>query len=154
MRRNNEIPAKALFLGAAIIFACILIGWGFSVFRKGNASYSNGSNQYSTIMSDYNELDKSIYDGTVVNGSEVIKVIDKISEEENVTVRVTTISNATYESVGGSDVSQKSKVYDAVKYTLTDSKDPNYININAAFEGSISKNENGLISQIHFTQVK
>ena len=153
MRRNNEIPAKALFLGAAIIFACILIGWGFSVFRKGNASYSNGSNQYSTIMSDYNELDKSIYDGTVVNGSEVIKVIDKIAEEENVTVKVTTLANASYEAGKGTEANLKSQIYDKNKYTLTDKSSNNYININAAFEGSITKNENGIISQITFTQV-
>lgn len=156
MRRNHIDLQNPMHTIGGVVLGCIFIGLCIYGFYQMKSSFSSGMNQYNSVTMEYAELDKSLYDGMMVSGGEVIKAINKLIEDEAVSVRVTTLSNKENEAVGsGVDASDKSQVYKKNNGYKEDSKSsPNYINENASFEGKVTRNENGIISMVTFTQQK
>ncbi len=149
---NNGL--KALLIAAGIIITCIVAGLAFQNTREGKAQASSAFAQFNTTMSEYQDLGKSMYDGLLVSGAEVRRLIDNsITAKEYLQIKVIT-----------GDGTEKSYVYESFdeenKKLLRESRElpgddkgsSGYINSRAVFLGSIVKDKNGIIVQITFEQ--
>lgn len=149
---NNGL--KALLIAAGIIITCIVAGLAFQNTREGKAQASSAFAQFNTTMSEYQDLGKSMYDGLLVSGAEVRRLIDNsIAAKEYLQIKVIT-----------GDGTEKSYVYESFdeenKKLLRESRElpgddkgsSGYINSRAVFLGSIVKDKNGIIVQISFEQ--
>ena len=147
VRRNRlEISVKGLMLAVVVIIACVLAAIALYMVQRGKSTMNSGNNQFSTMMSDFAELDKAIYNGLEVSGEDVINLIDSLCNNQVVSVHVYTLLNPKKSGGGG-------RVYFAEKYSAPPKSDVNYINPTATFKGKVQKNANGVVTGIDFTQV-
>lgn len=153
MRRNNiSNVIKLLIFAAGVILSCILVAIGFYIGRSGKSYVNNGSNQYSKMMSDYDDLDITMYDELEVPGKELTSLIEKFPAE-SVEIEVYTTKNLSNADNNVADKGVLSKIYTVTDHAVvTDKLSPNYINPIATFVGKVSRNENGIVYLITFTQ--
>lgn len=149
---NNGL--KALLIAAGIIITCIVAGLAFQNTREGKAQASSAFAQFNTTMSEYQDLGKSMYDGLLVSGAEVRRLIENsISSEEYVQIKVTTGDGVERGYVYETWDQENKKLLKASKELPSDDKgSAGYINTRAGFLGSVRKDENGTIVQISFKQ--
>lgn len=151
-RGNISNVIKLLTFAAGVILACILVAIGFYIGRSGKSYVNNGSNQYAKMMSDYDNLDITMYDELEVPGKELRTFIDRFPEE-SVDIVVYTAQNKQNAIDGKTNPADLSKTYKYASHELDENKlSPNYINPIATFVGKVSRNENGVIYLIEFTQ--
>lgn len=151
MRRNNiSNVIKLLIFAAGVILSCILVAIGFYIGRSGKSYVNNGSNQYSKMMSDYDDLDITMYDELEVPGKELTSLIEKFPAES---VQIMVLTTQNLKDAGDTDAKLLSKIYTASDHSIiTDKLSSDYINPIATFVGKVSRNENGIVYQIAFTQ--
>lgn len=149
---NNGL--KALLIAAGIIITCIVAGLAFQNTREGKAQASSAFAQFNTTMSEYQDLGKSMYDGLLVSGAEVRRLIENCSAaKEYVQIKVITGDGAekgyVYETFDPETLklSKESKTFPS-----EDKGSSGYINSKAVFLGRIVKDKNGIIVQIIFEQ--
>lgn len=149
---NNGL--KALLIAAGIIITCIVAGLAFQNTREGKAQASSAFAQFNTTMSEYQDLGKSMYDGLLVSGAEVRRLIENsITSKEYVQIRVVTGDGTERGYVYEAYDKEKRKLSKESKELPSDDKGSDgYINSRAVFLGSIGKDENGVIVQISFEQ--
>lgn len=148
---------KGLLLAAGTIITCIVVSLGFYIAREAKDTAVSGAGSISKLNSEFNDNDKTMYDGLSVSGSEVLNVITKFASEE-ICIRVETIASGKagkyahygYGLKSGNELGGTSgcnKLEDAKKNGKV-----NYINPNASFEGSVQRNANDVITCITFVQ--
>jgi len=149
---NNGL--KALLIAAGIIITCIVAGLAFQNTREGKAQASSAFAQFNTTMSEYQDLGKSMYDGLLVSGAEVRRLIENcIASKEYVQIWVVTGDGAEKGYVYETFDEESKKLSKETKELPSDDKGSDgYINSRAVFLGSIVKDENGVIVQIGFEQ--
>ena len=149
---NNGL--KALLIAAGIIITCIVAGLAFQNTREGKAQASSAFAQFNTTMSEYQDLGKSMYDGLLVSGAEVRRLIENsIASKEYVQIKVITGDGVEKGYVYETWDQEKGKILKESKELPSDDKgSEGYINSRAVFLGSISKDDNGIIVQITFEQ--
>ncbi|MGN1083781.1 MAG: hypothetical protein ACI4QX_02150 [Lachnospiraceae bacterium] len=149
---NNGL--KALLIAAGIIITCIVAGLAFQNTREGKAQASSAFAQFNTTMSEYQDLGKSMYDGLLVSGAEVRRLIENsITAKEYVQIKVITGDGTARGYVYESFDEEKKKLGKASEALPSDEKGSDgYINSRAVFLGGIVKDENGIIVQIVFEQ--
>jgi hypothetical protein len=139
---------KIVIFAATIIIVCVVCALGFKMVNEGKSAVSNGTNQYNTMAADYNDINVANYDGACVLGSEVVNFINKqITKATSVTVTVKTLADSTgvtYNPTPGA----------ATPALSTSVTTTSYINSSASFSGKITKNANGIITNVTFTQIK
>lgn len=149
---NNGL--KALLIAAGIIITCIVAGLAFQNTREGKAQASSAFAQFNTTMSEYQDLGKSMYDGLLVSGAEVRRLIENsVTSKEYIQIEVVTGDGVNkgyvYEQMDKDTkkLSKESKLLPA-----NEKGADGYINSRALFLGSIVKDNNGIIVQLHFEQ--
>ncbi len=149
---NNGL--KALLIAAGIIITCIVAGLAFQNTREGKAQASSAFAQFNTTMSEYQDLGKSMYDGLLVSGAEVRRLIENcISTKEYVRINVITGDGVERGYVYETWNEEEKKLLKESKALPSDDKGSDgYINSRAVFLGGIVKDENGIIVQIVFEQ--
>lgn len=149
---NNGL--KALLIAAGIIITCIVAGLAFQNTREGKAQASSAFAQFNTTMSEYQDLGKSMYDGLLVSGAEVRRLIENCNtSKEYVQIRVVTGDGVERGYVYETFEEESKKLSKETKELPSDDKGSDgYINSRAVFLGSIAKDENGVIVQISFEQ--
>lgn len=148
---------RALIIGVAVIVVCIVCSLALYMSKQGKAAINTGTNQYNKMLEDYQDLNKAMYDGLEVSGSEVTTLISKlISLKEYTSVRVKTKAsdfvcyNYFYDEATNTISNADNKQY---LNGLQEAKGAdNYINPQADFLGSVKKNANGIIICIDFIQ--
>lgn len=135
---------KGIVIAAGVLLTIILVGIGFYIARESKSTSNNGMSQLSSMNSEFQEVDKTLYDGLVVSGREVGTLITKWGDDLSTTF---TISVKTLAAATSKSYSTKTTTFPAVG---TD----DYINPDAQFLGSITYNSNKAVSGIVFTQQK
>ena len=87
MRRRNaiDISVKGLVLAVVVIIALVLSAISLYMVSRSKSTINDGNTQYAEMMSDYSEINATIYDGLYVSGDKVIEVINgkpSIAEEQ------------------------------------------------------------------------
>ncbi|MDF2845405.1 MAG: hypothetical protein K0R00_3831 [Herbinix sp.] len=162
MRANNiSEAAKILIYVGTVLIVCVLCAVGFKMTNEGKSAVNASASNLNGMTSQYSDIDKSIYDGATVQGSQVVNVIkNTINAGEYLAVRVSTkaATNRDYNYVfvpgaSGAASSLGTKVSGAADTQLTESKAAShYINENASFDGKVYKDANNIIICIEFTQ--
>lgn len=148
MKRNNiSNVIKLLILAAGIVLTCILIAIGFYLGRSGKSYVNSGTNQYAKMMSDYDNLDITMYDGLEVPGKE-LKLFIESFQDASVQIKVYTTQNLLNPTLTPKTYISTDNV------VITDKLSANYINPSSTFVGKVSRNENGIVYLIEFTQSK
>ena len=157
MRRRNaiDISVKGLVLAVVVIIALVLSAISLYMVSRSKSTINDGNTQYAEMMSDYSEINATIYDGLYVSGDKVIEVIKDCAAELNEGVQVLTLMN-TGKTEGTDGASSKDK-YDQYKagseYTIVNKSNNSYINPSGTFVGSVDKNANGMVTSIIFRQI-
>ena len=149
---NNGL--KALLIAAGIIITCIVAGLAFQNTREGKAQASSAFAQFNKTMSEYQDLGKSMYDGLLVSGAEVRRLIENsITSKEYVQVKVITGDGTERGYVYEVMDAETLKLQKETKELPSDDKgSKGYINSRAVFLGKVVKDKNGIIVQIVFEQ--
>lgn len=150
MRRNNiSNIIKLLVIAAGITLTCILVAIGFYLGRSGKNYVNSGTSQYASMMSDYENLDITMYDGLEIPGKELSLFIEKFKDE---TLKIIVYTTGNLKAAEGS---VKGKSYDYEdRSAVIDKSSVDYINPSATFTGKAITNENGIVHIIEFTQIK
>ena len=147
---------RALIIGVAVIVVCIVCSLALYMSKQGKAAINTGTNQYNKMLEDYQDLNKAMYDGLEVSGSEVTTLISKLlTLKEYTSVRVKTkasdfVCYNYYDELSNTISNADNKQF---LTALEEAKGANnYINPQADFLGSVKKNANGIIICIDFVQ--
>lgn len=151
-RKNMENSLKGLMLAAGVVITCIVVGLGFYISREAKNTSSGGISQITSMNSEYQNMDKTLYDGISVSGREVIEAIDKFKDEiDGSTFKVTVFTK----KMPATGTGATGVVFAAGAYPIEDAKNKNnnsYINPDGSFLGNVVKDANGLITELKFSQ--
>jgi hypothetical protein len=147
---------KGLLLAAGTIITCIVVSLGFYIAREARDTAASGAGSISKLNSEFNDNDKTMYEGLAVSGSEVLNVITKFSSED-ICIRVETIASGNNGNYAYylHKLSTGYVLGDASDVDISQAKDQtniNYINPNATFHGSVQRDSNNVITCITFIQ--
>lgn len=159
MKTNNMSDAsKILIFAATIIVVCVLCAIGFKTANEGKSIVSSGTSQLNAMSSEYQDINKSIYDGSTILGSELVNMIKKtIEKEEYLSIVVKTLADktGTHYNYYHSEAEGIHSISDSgtISKTVTDEKEEkSYINPSAQFLGTVNKDENNNVVCIIFEQ--
>jgi hypothetical protein len=166
MRLNNLSEAtKILIFAATIIVVCVLCAIGFKTTNEGKSVVSSGTSQLNSMSSEYQDVNKSIYDGSTILGSELTSMIKKaIEKDEYISIVVKTLANTTGVSYNyahivttNTDGTQTHSIASTatpnpLDDVVTDKSSMNYINPSAQFLGTVYKDVNNNVICIMFEQ--
>lgn len=163
--------AKILIFAATIIVVCVLCAIGFKTANEGKSIVSSGTSQLNAMSSEYQDVNKSIYDGSTILGSELVSMIKKTVEKgEYISIVVKTLSDSTgthynythsVTTPSGTTPSGTTVPVHSISDTgtpdhvdvVTDEKsEPSYINPSAQFLGTVFKDANNNVICIEFEQ--
>lgn len=145
MERRNaiEISVKGLVLAVTVVIALGLSAVSLYMVSSSKSRINEGNTQYGQLMGNYSELNATMYDGLCVSGDKVVEVINDFAKTTGNSVAVKTLAGA------------EAEVYTSSKaYAQTVKSADDYINPTGTFIGSITKNSNGIVTGMTFTQTK
>lgn len=148
---------RALMIGVSVIIVCIVCSLALYMSKQGKTAINSGTNQYNKMLEDYQDLDRAMYDGLEVSGSEVSALIMRMIEQKEYTsVRVKTkasdyMNYNYYYDVENNSISNKEEKSFLMELS-SDKGAGHYINPQADFLGKVIKNANGTIICIDFIQ--
>lgn len=144
MKKRNaiEISVKGLVLAVTVVIALGLSAVSLYMVSSSKSRINDGNTQYGQLMSNYSELNATMYDGLCVSGDKVVEVIKDFAKStgNSVTVKTLASSEKVYTSTNG--------------YEQTTKSAEDYINPSGTFIGSVTKNVNGIVTGMTFTQTK
>ena len=147
-RRNSiEISVKGLIMAVVVIIALILSAISLYMVTRSKGTINDGNTQYSQLMSDYSEISATLYDGLYVSGDKVIDVIKDCAGTLSEGVYVVTLEGDA--GKGTETIYKAADAYETAKYARSAAA---YINPAGTFVGSVTKNNNGMVTRITFTQ--
>lgn len=153
-----ENSLKGLILGAGVVITCLVIGLGFYLSREAQNTSNSGSSQISKMNAEFQDIDKSIYDGMKISGREVIDLIkETINRDEYISIEVknkkgnTAFYHYSHSVSVGIHTIAKSGTQDikAVQQTLSNTY---YINPSGQFMGTAYRDQNDIIICLQFIQ--
>lgn len=157
---------KIIIFTATIILVCVLAALGFKMANEGKASVTSGTNKYNAMASKQDDVELTAYDGSTILGSQIVDLIKKtIDREEQLAIQVITLGNeaGVYYNYSPSEedgLLTISKIEDEEKKYAPNTEDPknrtdvNYINPTSQFMGSVTRDVNGNIIILSFSQIE
>lgn len=162
MKTNNMNDATKIFiLVATVIMVCVLCAVGFKLVNEGKSSVNANTNNINKMTGQYTDIDVSLYEGSLIPGSEVVSIIKKaINDKQYLAIEVETLNGdyVTYNYVyvdSGDDktLSEKGRQGQTAKSEIAiKKKEYGYINPMAMFLGSTYKDSNGSVVCLRFEQ--
>lgn len=149
VRNRIEISVKGLILAVVVIIALVLSAISLYMVTRSKGTINDGNTQYSQLMSDYSEINATLYDGLYVSGDKVIDVIEDCAGTLSEGVVVITLES---ETPGAAGTTKTYKAANAYKEAALSRNAAAYINPSGTFVGMVSKNANGMVTKITFTQ--
>lgn len=151
MKKRNaiEISVKGLMLAVVVIIALVLSAISLYMVTKAKGTINDGNTQYSQLMSDYSEINATLYDGLYVSGDKVMDVISDCADSLSEGVVVITLESAAGQTSGTRMVYRTSSQYEDAAFKRSA---PEYINPAGTFVGDVTKNANGMVTAIIFSQ--
>lgn len=145
MKKRNaiEISVKGLILAVVVVIALGLSAISLYMVTSSKSKINDGNTQYSQLLSNYSEINATMYDGLCVSGDKVVDVIKECAKKLEEGVKVKTLASseaATY------------KTEDAYPANGISKSSDDYINPAGTFIGSVKKNTNGIVVGMTFTQ--
>lgn len=170
----SEASTQGLLTGFNLLVACTLISLAIFLMTTGRNLASAFSSKLANVNSNIANDDLVAFDGTTVSGADVVTCIKKNSSKVEIIVHklcgpnTSTAKDVTWSSkslTDGKFRNYPSYAYDDMHWDPAVQPNPEgaggpladgqiYINPNAKFLGSITRNANGAISQLIFAQTE
>lgn len=152
----SETTATALKFAAGIIFAIVLVSIAIMVFTPASDSAKSVTTEFAANTTELKDQKYLIYDGTVVSGSQVISALRKFETEAtegSLGLKVETGKNKAgtwyYSEFTGDSITSAAQK-DLSNTSSVGSAD--YINPSGMFNAKITRDSNGVIRGITFSQ--
>jgi len=148
-----SVGLKGLTLGAGIVMTLVIISLAYYVTNVSAATVTTGTSKINNMSIQLQESDKTMYEGTDIQGSEVINIINKF-KSESISIKVVTKKSTTYynRNLTSTDTELGSistaSIRDAQKI-----ESDNYVNQNAMFSVEVLRDINNTIIGLKLTQV-
>jgi hypothetical protein len=160
MKTNNLTDAtKVLILVATVIVVCVLCAIGFKMVNNGKSAVTANTNNLNDMAGQYQDIDLSLYEGSLVPGSEVSNIIKTaIDDKQYLAVTISSLDGSTnaynyvYDSTKKTIEDQGSLGQTALKILPKKKSELGYINPMAMFLGETLKDSNNTIVCLRFTQ--
>lgn len=163
MKTNHVSEAvKLLIFAAAVIIVCVIVVIGFKTTNEGKSISNAGTSQLNAATSEYQDIAKSIYDGSTILGSELTSMIKKsIERDDYISIVVKTLSDTAGTSYNYNHIYDSSKGTHSISNTgspapakeiTKDKGEPSYINPSAQFLGTVYKDVNNNVICLEFVQ--
>lgn len=163
MKTNHVSEAvKLLIFAAAVIIVCVIVVIGFKTTNEGKSISNAGTSQLNAATSEYQDIAKSIYDGSTILGSELTSMIKKsIERDDYISIVVKTLSdtagtsynyNHIYNSSTGTHSISNTGSPAPAKEITKDKGEASYINPSAQFLGTVYKDVNNNVICLEFVQ--
>ena len=142
--------AKKYIMGVlGLILALGVCFTAVSIYKKADTATDNGMDQYDILLSQYGDSMYARYDGGSASGDEILSLLENMRAEDGVSI---TVINGSSTSTVYSYTTLNASGSTQLKDAKTRSKTTTFINPNANFTSSVTKDANGVISGITFTQ--
>lgn len=137
-------------LAAGVVITCIVVGLGFYISREAKNTSSGGISQITKMNSEYQDINKTMYDGIKVSGREVVEAIEKYKEEvENGGFKIVVYTGKMGLSSDGIEFVSKE---DYPLQRVKERKDEYYINPDGNFLGETCCDQNDVVIEMKFVQ--
>lgn len=151
-----ENATKAIILAASVIITMAIITVGYAVFKSAQntaAVSAKKINETNNLI----ENEYTMYDNGRVSGNDVISAIDKVlSSGDYIGVLVTSKAGGSTHSnwyvYNASNINNLSYAGNSIGEAEDIDNPSTYINPTATFLGKVSRDKNGRIAKISFTQ--
>lgn len=153
---------KALVMAAGIFLAIALITIAVVLFTSAQEATKTAQNNFSSIQTELSQTAFTVYDNTMVSGSQVVNALRKFSDEDQFGIQVTTGKNPAgqwYGKVINTGVPVDSVTYGSVVgpapgslADAIDEADPDYVNPSGKFKAQLVKDSSNVIRGIIFLQ--
>lgn len=147
---------RLLLLGGTVIMICVLCAVGFKVTNSGKAGSDTASKQIVTMQPVTEDLNVSVYEDSIIKGSEVESLVKKVVEAKYyLALEVATLDGATLAYNYRFDPKELTlSQAGAEKELPVDKARYGYVNISANFKTSIFYDNNGNMICLRFDQQK
>lgn len=147
-----ENATKAIIIAAAVVITMAIVSFGFLVMNKGTEEAKKGVDKFGNITNALAESEYTMYDGREESGSGVISAIDKvINSGDYVGIYVVTKGGDNWYGYDASDLNDLKKLKNP-RYIEDVKSSDTYINPVGRFKGEVTRDDNGRIAAITFTQ--
>jgi hypothetical protein len=151
---NNALKFLLLAAGCAVVV--LLITVGIKTANKGKEDVDQNIGQYSEAASNYEDVEKTVYDGTVVLGTEVKRLIETYDDDDYLSIVVDTTKGVSTSYINTCEVPDLTVSTDSgIKFSgmsLLKKTDSNYINDAGEFLTKVHYDENNVAACIWFQQ--
>ncbi len=153
---NLTDSAKIILLAASAMIAILVCGTCFKITGTGRAGINTASGQITSMASDYSDLDLSLYEGSLIKGSEVVSLIKKAAgEDDYLAIEVATLDGSTRAYNYRFDYGKLTLSKDGADLEpVADHSQYGYINRAANYLGASYLDGNGNIVCLRFEQQK
>lgn len=148
---------KLLLIAAGAIITCIVVVVGFQLTKSGKNDTNHATEEYTNVMSEYDDVQLTMYEDMEVSGADVVSFIkENASVVVNSQIKQILISTKMSGTQLYASETYKTKTVEDVKTAVNASQKTvtatSYINPTGTFLCNIVRNSNGMITDINFTQ--
>lgn len=150
---------KICVLVATVIIVLVICSVGFKMVNDGKSSVNTNTNKFTEMTGQYQDMDISLYEGSLTPGSELCNIIKKaVDNKHYLSIEVYTLDGSTtsYNYIFNTEDKLLSEIGQQGQEPKTSTpvlkSEFGYINQSAVFLGSTHKDANGNIVCIRFEQ--
>ncbi len=149
---NNAV--KFLLAAVSLIVVVLLAAFIINTMNKGRGSANQSLESYDNMIGQFDDIKFSVYADSTTSGSDVINLLKNLNPSDGVSVVVinkvpsTVTYTNTSGTLSGTDGTNTYNLADVSDKTKTAS----YINSLASFSGAVTRDANGAITTVTFTQ--
>ncbi len=147
---------KAFLVAAGVVITCIVLSIGFYISGEARKTALLSSNQITELNAELSERDLKKYDGLEVMGSDVLSAVLAImSAERDWCNKIIVYTNNNASGIICTYNYKKISItaYNSLLDNIRNSSNASYINPKGKFMGSITRDENGVITELIFKQL-
>jgi hypothetical protein len=155
-----ENSLKTILIAAGVVITLIVVSIGFFIMNQGQNTAKQAMTKIDKVNSQLTESDLMMYDGLEISGSDVVNAINKFKQDKSrIAIMVKTYKDSTgvWYVYDGSSIDTLSVVAAATMTTrMINIQDPSntaYATPAGRFKGLITRDSNGTIATLTFTQV-
>lgn len=144
---------KFLLAAVSLIVVVLLAAFIINTMNKGRGSANKSLESYDNMIGQFDDIKFSVYADASTSGSDVINLLKNLNVSDGVSVVVVNkTATVTYTNTTGT----LSGTDGTNTYTLSDvsdkTKTATYVNSLATFTGAVTRDANGAITTVTFTQ--
>ena len=144
----KDIPVVVIFLIFGVVLALAVVGVGSGMTNSGKQNAQVVQGKMDSSVQSAIEAEFTDYDGTTQKGATVVNLIKNWSNE---TICVEVVTNKSTTTYIYTDMNYQTKSTNTIAKAL-DKSDNAYINQNAEFLCTITRDTNGAVGKVQFKQ--